>query len=213
MESLLLFRTSALRALAVILLLIAAIACGAALVGDGTRLVATRVADPNAGDPVVFPAFTDSIGPDPTIVYREGYMLIVPDLDRFRANLFLMAVPSTFDPAQWPEVRDGSFPVWIYRERRNEIGLMIVLHVPARPYGMLSWAVPRETEGQPGFLPGDKLVVEYTRGLLKFRSQLPGINPAVYDVPYWSEIDNISNAPSTKPTIRIRFSAKKEGES
>lgn len=173
-----------------------------------------------AGGEVLTPR-TTSIGPDPTAPALTGYAIIITNLERYRYNLVLQAIPAPiWDSPEWQAINrvvDGAFPVriWRYRQSDGTLYPMTTLRVPANDGGQLIWPVPEEREIraqstpiaiQSGFRTGDQLIVEYTvPGLLVTSRQGPDVHPNERATPFASQIDRHAQAPDTLYSIRKEF--------
>ncbi len=137
----------------------------------------------------------------------SGYALPIADTTKFRINLFIHTDPRMpwgppYDAqsvATWRQTigvneASGLFPVHIWRMRQESCTSclwrrVLTVWVPAATTQMATVPVPAD------FKTGDLLVMEYNPGVMNVLSKT---NPSLYEMPFASVIDKISNDPYTQ---------------
>jgi len=160
------------------------------------------------------PVQTSSIGPDPTTPSREGYAILITDLEHLRYNLVVNAVELPVPMWSLPEmvslcnVADGTFPVRIWRSRGDVVQQLATIRVPIVGGGQ-PWSIPEEPpassgEWRLGVKTGDTVLIEWNPCVMVAPSQMGGGTTA-RAMPFASALDRKSQDPVTFESARQPF--------
>jgi len=213
----------------VVVVIVAVSVLGAVVVAETQRRTAPiEIPEDPSSAGIILPS-TGSIAPDPTEPLREGYALVIGDVDRYRYKLVINAMSfhcdpepcarSMWDTPEWREmlrVANDTFPVkiWRYRPRFGEVVPIATLRMPATNWGFVNWPVPQQhytgadgvaVTDPRGVMEGDQILIEQSPGIRKEPLQGAAAQSDGRAMPFYSLIDKASNDATTMPTVFRKF--------